>query len=297
MTEYKKIYIVPTINCLPPIKLLIEEYNLQNTKNMIYNYDIINDEINKEKIIIKIITTDCLVNFTEYLYRKIKNSPHIVNIYCFLHYNKSTSFFNDEYRNILGFNNDILSLEVIKKYDSSLNKYTGKLRLTTMIRYLRYILLIQIELFQKYGFIHNNLHTGNILLLNKKSTCQFIYNNKNINFTADKTLVFTDIENSIILSDDTRIVIQNSDKCKYVYTLESNILCTFNHMFSLLKNNKITIDKEINNEYFSEKESMNLLTAFCSGLINFNEYRKRILKICNIMISYLFRIFFKRNFI
>ena len=38
-----------TINGKIPISLFI----LQNTKNMIYNYDIINDEINKEEIIIK----------------------------------------------------------------------------------------------------------------------------------------------------------------------------------------------------------------------------------------------------
>jgi len=132
-------------------------------------------------------------------------------------------------------------------------------------------LLIQIELFNKYGFVHNDIHLGNILLKKEKDpvTFNFIFNNEDIEITTNKILVLTDFDESwqikifrflfdtilyykkskifynnesLIISKDNRKVMLQSDKCKYIDTLESNIYNTFSMAIELLESEKEKYD-------------------------------------------------------
>jgi len=308
MIKCPKEYKIPTNDWLIPIKVLIDEYNLENSKNLIYESELIEDEIKRERILVKVSKVDTLLNTTEQLYKYIKDSEHVVKIYCFLHCNESKTYLNQHHKDTLGFCNSkhtdedkqIISLEIMKKYSSSLRKYEGKLKLKTMIFYLKYLLFIQIELFNKYGFVHNDIHLGNILLKKEKDpvTFNFIFNNEDIEITTNKILVLTDFEESLIISKDNRKVMLQSDKCKYIDTLESNIYNTFSMAIELLESEKEKYDlsRILNKNTNDKNESTDLFVAFCNKTIKIKEYKKRINKIVIDIIILLFKEMFNKSF-
>lgn len=308
MIKCPKDYKITTNDWLRPIKVLIDEYNLENSKNLIYESELIEDEIKRERILVKVSKVDTLLNTTEEIYRYIKDSEHIVKIYCFLHCNESKTYLNQHHKDTLGFcnsnhtdkDNQLISLEIMKRYSSSLRKYEGKLKLKPMIIYLKYLLLIQIDLFNKYGFVHNDIHLGNILLKKEENpkTFKFIFNDNEIEITTNKILVLTDFEESLIISKNNRNVMLQSNKCKYIDTLESNIYNTFSMAIELLESEKEKYDlsRILNKNTNDKNESTDLFVAFCNKTINIKEYKKRINKIVIDMIILLFKEMFNKNF-
>ena len=191
----------------------------------------------------------------------------------------------------------------MRKYHSSLHKYENKLNLETMIHFLKYLLLIQLDLFTNYGFTHKDIHLGNILLLNlkkesKNKSFEFIFNNKKITFTTDILLVLTDFEESLIISNRTRKVLQSS-KCTYMNTLESNIYNTFEYSIELLNDEiqKHDLSRKLKKYKDDKVESTNLFTAFCNKTIKENEYKTRVIELVETIIIRLFNILFDVNFI
>jgi hypothetical protein len=71
MIKCPKEYKIPTNDWLIPIKVLIDEYNLENSKNLIYESELIEDEIKRENILVKVSKVDTLLNTTERA--KLKN--------------------------------------------------------------------------------------------------------------------------------------------------------------------------------------------------------------------------------
>jgi hypothetical protein len=61
MIKCPKDYKIPTNDWLRPIKVLIDEYNLENSKNLIYDSELIEDEIKKERILVKVSKVDTLL--------------------------------------------------------------------------------------------------------------------------------------------------------------------------------------------------------------------------------------------
>jgi serine/threonine protein kinase len=308
MIKCPKDYKIPTNDWLRPIKVLIDEYNLENSKNLIYDSELIEDEIKKERVLVKVSKVDTLLNTTEEIYKYIKDSEHIVKIYCFLHCNEYKTYLNQYHKNTLGFcnskhtdkDNQIISLEIMKRYSSSLRKYEGSLKLKQMIIYLKYLLLIQIELFNKYGFVHNDIHLGNILLkkIKKPESFKFIFNDNEMEINTKKILVLTDFEESLIISKENRKVMLQFNKCKYIDTLESNIYNTFSMAIELLKSDKekYELSRILNKNTINKKESTELFVAFCNKTIKIKEYKKRINKIVIDIIILLFKEMFNKSF-
>ena len=54
MIKCPKEYKIPTDDWLRPIKILIDEYNLENTKNLIYDAELIETEIKRENVLVKV---------------------------------------------------------------------------------------------------------------------------------------------------------------------------------------------------------------------------------------------------
>ncbi len=169
-----------------------------------------------------------------------------------------------------------------------------------MINYLKYLILIQIDLFNKYGFTHNDIHLGNILVKKETHhiTYNFVLNDKDIQINTDKTLVLTDFEESVIISKKTRQVMLQSNKCTYLNTLESNIYNTFSMMIELLKDDQEKFDlSRILRKYMTDKDkSSDLFIAFCNKTINIDKYKKKINKHILEIINLLFKKMFKRKF-
>lgn len=307
MVKCPKEYKLPTNAWLQPIKLLINEYNLDNPKNLIYESDLIENEINNERVIVKVSKVNTLLNTTEYIYQQIKSSAHITKIYCFLHCNERKTFIDNNYKKVLGFCNafhtdkdkQLISLEIMKKYHSSLRKYENKLDLKTAIHLLKYLLLIQLELFSNFGFTHNDIHLGNILLtnlkkVNKTKTFIFHFNNNKLELTTDILLVLSDFEESLIISKSIL-----PEKCIYTNTLESNIYNTFDCIIELLKNEqeKYDLSRILRAQKEDRLESANLFTALCSNLIKEKEYKHRVIELVENRIVFLFNKLFGLSFI
>jgi thiamine kinase-like enzyme len=162
-----KNYLIPTNNWLKPLAVFHE------SSNLIMESELTN-EIKKENVIVKVTKFENNNNLlkTEEIYNIIKESKHIVKIYCFINCNENKINLTNEYKDILGFctrdtindDNIKINLEIMKKYKHSLNRYEKKCNLETVKIILKYLLNMQYELYYKYGFIHNDIHLGNILI-------------------------------------------------------------------------------------------------------------------------------------
>lgn len=315
-----KEYKLPTKDWLVPLKILVDQYNVENSDTILFDSKLIESEIKKERVIVKIIKKTSFLKTNEELYNIIKKTPHIVKIYCFINCNEKKNVLTNNYKDTLGFcngnhhdkDNQLITLEIMRRYESSLNKYNDSLNEKTMIHFLKYLLHIQLELFDTYGFVHNDMHLGNVLIrkLDKQTTTiVFNYDKNKINFDTNIMLYIADFDYSLILFNSINPKIsnflKNKDNRKYDYTLESNIYNTFYHCLNLLKDETLKTklhhllkDGKINDytrDSYYEKTKKNF-SAYSSGEkpeLNFKNIT-RIL--ASDIISNLFRLLFKQSF-
>ena len=233
MEIIKKEYIIPTLKWYKPLKELMYYRNRSyHYSQLKYSIDAIYKKIRNEKIIIKITHNDILLNTQEYIYKQINKSPYIIKYYCFLHYNKYNIDMTEDQKQLIGIKGEMVSFDIIKKYNS-LKILVNTLNMRQMIKYLKLLLLVQIELFIKYNFIHGNIHNGNIYItkLKKEKTCNFYFNKIKVKIKTDTLLQLGDFDGSVLINQ------LSIDKCDYHNTLESNIYKTFYCFIELLKNN------------------------------------------------------------
>lgn len=306
MTKCPKVYKLPTIKWLKPIKRLIEDNN-DNPKNKIYSSELIENEITKEKVIVKLSKVTSLLKSPIKIYETIKESPHIATIYCFLNCNEKTQIIDEDYKDTLGFcnadskDNQLISLEIMKKYNYSLRKYQKKCDLEETESFIRYILLFQLELFKKYNFIHGDIHLGNILVSKQKTETPVLFNFDDIKLTiiTKKLLVLTDFEESIILSSKTKNNLLYEDDVIYTKTLESSILNTLYCAVELLNYEKDSyrISRILNKHNTRADDTRELVKKYCSNKITTNEYTKEVIKLLYKIIIPTFYKMFNSNFI
>jgi len=157
--KYPKNYLIPTNNWFKPLAVFHE------SSNLIMESELTN-EIKKENVIVKVTKFENNNNLlkTEEIYNIIKESKHIVKIYCFINCNENKDILRFCTRDTINDDNIKINLEIMKKYKHSLNHYEKKCNLETVKIIIKYLLNMQYELYYKYGFIHNDIHLGNILI-------------------------------------------------------------------------------------------------------------------------------------
>ena len=246
-----KNYSIPTNNWLKPLEILHQDNNL------IMSSELTND-IKKENVIVKITKSDPKNFNTQKIYNIIKKSKHIIEIYCFLSCNENKTNLTNEYKDILGFctrdtiNNEniFINLEIMKKYKHSLLKYQNKLNLETVKQILLYLLNMQYELYYNYGFVHRDIHLGNIFIeKNDPHIIEFISYDfdlpfdiiqeiqvkMNINFK----LYLTDFEDSLIfkksLYPEITKFLQDKNNIIKDNTLMKTLYNTFETCLELIK--------------------------------------------------------------
>jgi hypothetical protein len=307
-----KSYVLPTNKWLKPLKLLHKDNNLVMTSELV-------NKLKKEKVIVKITKINSFIteNLTEYVYNIIKDSVYVVKIYCFLNCNENPKYLSEEYKDILGFcnttssneNKQIINLEIMKKYKQTLKTLEDECNLKTILIILKQLLLIQLELFDKYQFVHNDIHLANIFIEKIEKETKIIYD---INIKTIFDLYLTDFEYSLILSKKLNPninlffnSIKDNENSKKRITLEKNINDTFYNCILLLKDEKLKKDLlhklhniERNIEYANKRISYFALKNINYYYINRREeeIKDLILRNSYQMIFYLYKILFNENF-
>lgn len=248
MTDNTKYYTIPTRKWLKPIESLIEkEIGLSGIL-------ILSERIGKDKVMVKI--TKGHNKLIEKINKLIKHEPNCVRTYNTILCYEDRDKIKNLYKNSDGFcNSDIddgrkITLEVMYRYRSSLNKYHKRLLMKQYIEIIKQLLLVQTHLFQKYGIIHNDIHEGNILVKRKHDVeKEMIYKikNKDYKLRIIFEIVLCDFDKSIIYDkkitdefDKEYLWMNNSklnpDKNDYTMTLIKNLIDTIKNTIHLLHN-------------------------------------------------------------
>jgi hypothetical protein len=289
--KINKYYILPTNSWLKPLESLITD-DIQ-THGLI----MLAENINKEKVIVK-LTKEYNKNVIK-INKMIKNLPNFVETYCAFECYEDFNSLDNNYEKKEGFcngdkdNGIIITLEIMKKYKSgSLNKYKEQLDLKIVSSILSQLLLAQVNAYYKIGFLHNDIHLGNILLRNKKDTLNYVFYDKHIKMNVDIIPILSDFDRSKIFNkeyfDDKELFNIDYDK---EHNIVQNLIKTFKICLLLLKNkdvkriieekydnhieiinHKIIISRKnirsIYKDYYDYERFINTSTSECFSLVN-----------------------------
>jgi hypothetical protein len=232
----KKEYIIPTKNWLNPISKFITE-DLNNDSLLI-----LSNLMKKEKVVVKITNGDNkkLIIFNKML----KNEPNFVKTYCVFSCEEDKNALNLEYRNSMHFcngdNNDYskkVTLEIMKRYNSgSLEKFSNRMNMNNFTNVLKQVILAQLHIFNKYGFIHNDLHLGNILTETSSNIdykLDYVIKKQNITLLTRFKIIISDFDRSVSYDPD----IYNKYNPNFMdYNVDNIKECTYDIEFNLLEN-------------------------------------------------------------
>ncbi len=260
----------PTNKWLKPIEpLKIKDVN---TKSLI----MIAELINKGTLIAKVSTNGDYKRIKK-INDSITKLSNMINVYYTFECNESEVNLINKYVKIDGFcmtsekgKNIKVLIEVIDKYESSISKFINYLKLSDIESFLSQILLCQLNAFESIGFLHNDIHLGNILI--KREPFNNIY-------SIDKQLYKLKGHNQLLLTDfDRSIIYEFNNELNLDHTLLTNILKTFYEFIKLLVDQdklifRKNIDDAINNYYNNIIESeKSLLISYYDNHIDYNRF-------------------------
>jgi hypothetical protein len=230
--------ILPTKEWLEPLeKLLIE--NDKNTRGKIYVADL----LKRGNIIVKI---------SNYNPRKkaindnLYNCPNIVNTYCTFDCNEDLLLIdkNKQFCNNTK-NSRKYTLELMEKYFKSLT--SRKLSVNIYKDALLQLVFSQINIFSKYGYTHNDIHSGNILtkVTKNKKTYKYKYfypsyfksNKKYYEHETNIEFILTDFDDIVIITEE--YLKNNAFGIINRESLYRNITQTITTLNENIKNDKI----------------------------------------------------------
>ena len=163
-----KKYIVPTKEWLKPLKELITNDITSKGLIMLSKYHNDHDvvvkitKLNKQKIQLEKI---------KFATKKLSILPNFVVTLCSFNCMESMINMDTKYNEIDAFcnanknnsENEEIMLEIMKKYKGSLTNSIGKQNKTMVEHILKQLIYGQLNAFEKIGFLHMDMHLGNIL--------------------------------------------------------------------------------------------------------------------------------------
>jgi hypothetical protein len=217
--KINKYYIVPTNSWLKPLENLI-------TEGLI----IVAEDIKKEKVIVKITVgyKPIIIKINKLL----KNAPNFIET----KYNQKEGF-------CVGNESDgsIVTLEIMKKYkNGSLNKYEKSFSLEIVTSILSQLMLAQLHAFYNFGFLHNDIHLGNILLSKSENTLNYSFSKINVNLNVVYIPILSDFGESKLFTEE-----YFKDKNQFIreyyshHNLTQNLIDTFKICLLLLDDEEI----------------------------------------------------------
>ena len=220
-------------------------------------------------------------SLNNYVVKMIINTPN--------KYNDMLDILNDceyvihTYKKI---NQGNINFEIIKKYDCNLREFQNKLNETHINEIINYLIFIQIELFDKYGFIWHKLSLSNILIEKSEELIQNIF--------------ISDLENSCILDPKYGFVeyynqnnlLINGDSTNLVMKIyKTFIICISLLADKILMINFLEKIKEIKQNYYLK--SKELFNVYKSNLLDnaYQLYKNDIFIMINEMIKEFWNIY------
>jgi thiamine kinase-like enzyme len=292
----KEISIIPTNEWLQPIKPFITSDLNSNSLIMLAKM------ISNGEVIVK-ISTNTDFNRIKLINKAIKNFPNMLYTFKTIECDENQINYDMLYTDCGGFCNRAeidgenikLTLEIMKLYDGSLTKYIQKLNIDKLKNVLEQLVYAQINIFDKIGFIHNDIHLGNILIKKLKSTEieTLTYNimGKKYIVQTNRRLILSDFDKSIIYDPSIMELIEHNS----IYTLQYNIVKTFKMCEKLLSESDAiilttAIDKALNKfHYHYLTYSEKALRSFYKLNYTFNEYTENSVRECIHFSNYVFK--------
>jgi hypothetical protein len=156
-----------------------------------------------------------------------------------------------------------ITLEIMKLYQGSLSEYINKFNLSEVEVLMKQILLCQMHIYEKIGFLHNDIHLGNILIKIIKESkepeeLQYKIRNSTYIIKTNFKLILSDFDNAIIYNQNI-LPLEQYDE---TYTIQYNIIKTINTF-------KILLNKEDQHKISVVLEKS--LNSFSYHFLNFSE--------------------------
>ena len=163
-----KQYIIPTNEWLEPLQQFITGDISTQGLLMLGKY------MRKKDVVVKISKNLNLVqkNRSKFASKKLTGLPNFVTTFCSFSCIESSINIDTNYVNIKGFclpdktdsaSNEEIFIEIMPKYSESLTNRLGKLRKDRVENIAKQLILAQLNAFNIYGFMHMDIHLGNIL--------------------------------------------------------------------------------------------------------------------------------------
>lgn len=301
--DSNKQYIIPTKNWLKPIeKYIIDDINTEGLI-MIGNF------MDKERVIVKVTKqkkknikkANTIIEATKIL----KDMSNFVETYCSFSCLENFESLDNEYKDSKNFcngNDDgyYVLLEIMKKYKhGSLFKLQHKLNIVEVVNITQQLILAQMHAYSKTGFLHNDLHLGNILIYKPKQSIQMKYEiqtesfrDKIIYISSDFIPIISDFNESTIYKKEYDL---KRDDFNYDYTLCNNINNTFNQCLLLLKEKyrisiiKLVHEKRDDIDIYLGTSKKNL-RSYYKKYYNYEDSKKRECGNALVFSSFLIRI-------
>ena len=269
----EKKYVLPTHNWLKPYREHITEDLNEDGLLMVSGL------MNREKILVKITDGNNrnIITFNNMLNGK----PNFIETYYNFSCLENKENVENKYENEKGYcnpnvntsnKNERITLELMKRYnDGSLNKRIGKIIISIYINIVRQLIISQIYAFEKYGFIHTDLHLGNILLKTHTNNRELKYIIKNNPYKEGLTEIKINTKIIIILTDFTYCISYNPEIYNR-YNRDFLDKTTFDKNNTLL--NRIIISLLESTKLLDEKNEIIMYNKI-KNYINMNDNYKR----------------------
>ena len=294
-----KQYIVPTNEWLNPLSELIT--NDISTKGLLMLA-----KFNKTHDVVVKITRD-ISNFSaiKFATKKLFDMSNFVKTFCAFVCDESTINLESKYVELKGFcsankddkENEKVIIEIMCKYDTSLNSYIGTFNKDNVEHIMKQLIYAQLNAFEKYGFLHMDIHLGNIMFnkQNKNIELKYFFHKKHYSIKTAHEFVLCDFDKCIFYNTELHLVEHHPAN-----TLILNIIKTINRCAELFdnKNDRINFrsiaDKMQKSSYSYIRYEEKDLRSFYNKYKTFDDYKEDSIPYAISYLNQVWKTFFQK---
>ena len=249
-SENKK-YIIPTQEWLEPLnKFITDDINTDGLLML--------TRLNKKHEVIVKITRNNEEKYKLLKYANVKlfGLTNFMLTFCSFNCLESTVNIDANYNNVKGYCkptsdiNEKIFIEIMYQYPSSLQKYIGLLNKTRVEDICKQLIYAQTQTFNNYGFLHMDLHLGNILRSKslkkgKEKKISYVFPRNIYGYDEKIYEIETNIE--VVISDYGKSVFFDNSYPKFTITKEH--LLILNLIKVLIECSKLLNDQNEKNKF------------------------------------------------